>query len=286
MHRLNHVMCLLLIVYAISMAASAPAHAHGGGGQPVPAQGQGPKDPPAALAAVAFEQRLNQQVPLDLPFRDETGRSVTLREYVGQQSAILLPLYYSCETLCPLALDGLTRSLRPVPLEVGRDFGVIILSINPREPPSLAAKRKSEVLLRNGRPEGERGWHFLTGDETAIRAVTSAIGFRYTYDAKTDQYAHPAGVVLLTPEGKAARYFYGIDFPPRDLHLGLIEAADRKIATLIDQAVLYCYRYDALTGKYGLVVMNVVRLGGVLTVLALGAFLLVMFRRDRRTARL
>ncbi len=268
MHRLGQLSCLLLVVSAIFLVASRQAQAH--------------KDLPAAFGDVAFEQRLNQQIPLDLPFRDETGRTVMLRRYFGQRPVIILPLYYSCETLCPILLDGLARGLHPVSLEVGKDFEIITLSINPRETPSLAAKRKSEVLLHYGRPEAEAGWHFLTGDETAIREVTKAIGFRYTYDAKTDQYAHPSGVVILTPEGKTARYFYGIDFPPRDLRLGLIEAADRKIGTPIDQVLLYCYRYDALTGKYGLVIRNVIRLAGLATVLALGMFILLMLRRERR----
>jgi protein SCO1/2 len=237
---------------------------------------------PAIFSDLAFDQRLNEQVPLDLPFQDEAGRTVNLRDYFGTKPVILVPVYYSCTTLCPILLDGLARSLRPISFELGRDFGVLTVSINPRETPAQAAAKKAEVARRYDRPGMTNGWHFLTGGEASIQRLTRAIGFRYTYDAKTDQYAHPAGIVILTPEGRTARYLYGIDLPPRDLRLGLIEAAENKIGTVIDQVLLFCYHYDPVTGKYGLVVMNTLRLAGLTTVLALGASILMLLRRERR----
>lgn len=238
---------------------------------------------PPIFADVAFEQRLNEQVPLDAAFRDESGRAVTLRDYFGQRPVILVPVYYSCTTLCPLLLDGLARSLRPVSFEMGKDFTIVTMTINPRETPAQAAAKKDLAVRQYARPGVVEGWHFLTGEEASIRRVTQAIGFRYTYDAKTDQYAHAAGVVILTPQGRTARYFYGIDLPPRDLRLGLIEATEGRIGSPIDQVLLFCYHYDPLTGRYGLIIMNVIRLAGLVTVLILGAFIVVMLRRDRRT---
>jgi protein SCO1/2 len=237
---------------------------------------------PAIFNDLAFDQRLNEQVPLDLRFQDEAGRTVHLRDYFGTKPVILLPIYYSCTSVCPILMDGLARGLRPVAFDPGRDFEVVMVSINPRETPRQAADRKEQVLKRFERPGTESGWHFLVGDDVSIRPLMEAVGFRYTYDAKTDQYAHPAGIVILTPEGRTARYFYGIDFPPRDLRLGLIEAADNKIGTVIDQALLFCYRYDPITGKYGLIVMNTLRLAGLTTVLVLGTSILLMLRRERR----
>jgi len=172
--------------------------------------------------------------------------------------------------------------LKAVSFEMGKEFRVLTLSIDPREDPDLALRKKQEYLPRYGRPGGEEGWRFLTGAEPAIRQLTSAIGFRYAYDEKTDQFAHPTGIVLLTPQGKVSRYFYGIDFSPRDLRLGLVEAAAGRIGSPIDQLLLYCYHYDPLTGKYGLIMMNVLRLAGVGTVLGLGAYILLMLRRERR----
>ena len=238
---------------------------------------------PLVFNEVGFDQRMNEQVPLDAMFRDETGRTVRLGEYFGQRPVILVPVYYSCTTLCPILLDGLARSLRPVSFEMGKDFDVVTVTINPREKPAQAAAKEEQAMRGYGRPGAVNGWHFLTGEEASIRPLMKAIGFRYTYDEKSDQYAHAAGVVILTPQGRTARYFYGIDLSPRDLRLGLIEAADNKIGSPIDQALLYCYRYDLTTGKYGLIVMNVLRLAGLGTVLALGTFILLMLRRERRT---
>jgi protein SCO1/2 len=239
---------------------------------------------PPIFNDVAFDQRLNEQVPPDAAFRDETGRAVTLGEYFGRRPVILVPVYYSCTTLCPMLLDGLARSLRPISFEMGKDFDIVTVTINPRETPAQAAAKKDLAARQYARPGALVGWHFLTGQDASIRRVMSAIGFRYTYDAKTDQYAHAAGVVILTPQGRTSRYFYGIDLSPRDLRLGLIEAADNRIGSPIDQVLLFCYHYDPLTGKYGLIIMNVIRLVGLATVLVLGTFIVVMLRRDRRVA--
>ena len=260
-----------LIAWILLAAASVPTEAH--------------TNLPPLFKEVGFDQRLNEQAPLDLPFRDEAGRTVSLRDYVGSKPVILVPIYYSCTTLCPILLDGLARGLRPVSFSAGKDFEVIVVSINPRETSSQAAAKKEHVLNRYAGPGTAEGWHFLIGADPSIQPLMKAIGFRYAYDARTDQYAHAAGIVILTPQGKTARYFYGIDYPPRDLRLGLIEAAGGRIGTPIDQVLLMCYHYDPLTGKYGLIVMNMVRLAGLTTLLALGAFIFVMVRRDRLAAR-
>jgi len=238
----------------------------------------------AFLKEIGFDQKLGAQLPLDATFTDEMGRAVRLGEYFGQKPVIMLITYFSCTMLCPLLLDGLVRTLRPVSFDIGEQFTVLTVSINPRETPSIAASRKELYVQRYGRPGAERGWHFLTGKADAIHALTQAVGFRYAYDKKKDEYAHAAGIVIFTPEGKAARYLYGVEFSPRDMRLALIEAANNAIGNPVDQILLYCYHYDPLTGKYGVVIMNVLRLAGSATAVALGSFMVVMFRRDRRKA--
>jgi len=240
---------------------------------------------PDPLREVGIDQRLNEQVPLALVFRDETGQSVRLGDYVRTKPTILVLAYYKCPMLCPLVLDGLLKSLRALAFNVGDQFAVVTVSFDPRETPALAAAKKKEYLQRYARPGAADGWHFLTGQETAIRQLTQAVGFRYTYDAEKDQYIHASGIVVLTPQGKIARYFYGIEYAPRDVRLGLVEAAANKIGSPIDQILLFCYHYDPVTGKYGILIMNVLRLAGVATVLSLGTFVVVMLRRDRQKNR-
>ena len=261
--------CLPVLLWAIILAGlgSVPARAH--------------TTLPAIFNDVGFDQRMNEQVPVDLVFRDEGGQAVRLGDYFGGKPVILSLVYYKCTTLCPMILDGLVRSLTPLSFDVGKQFAMLTVSFDPRETPALATAKKGEYVRRYRRPGAADGWHFLTGEEPAIRQLTKAVGFRYLYDAKTDQFAHAAGIVILTPQGRTARYFYGFDFSPRDLRLGLIEAAANKIGTPIDQVLLYCYHYDPLTGQYGLIVMNVIRLAGLATVLALGTFIVVMLRRER-----
>jgi len=264
------------VAIGLRLVLAAPAAAHSGN---EPYQ----KDE-AFLKEIGFDQRLGEQVPLDLTFRDEVGAPVLLRSYFGNKPVIMLLTYYNCTMLCPLLLDGLVRTMRGIAFDVGKQFNVLTVSINPREGPVIASQRKELYIQRYGRRGAEDGWHFLTGQEASIRRLAQAIGYRYVYDAKKDEYAHAAGILLLTPEGRVSRYLYGVEFSPRDLRLGLVEAAAHTIGSPVDQLLLYCYHYDPLTGKYGLIIMNVIRVAGFATVLMLGSFMLVMFRRDHRAA--
>jgi protein SCO1/2 len=235
---------------------------------------------PALLRDIGFEQRLYAQLPLALEFRDETGKAVQLREYFSTKPVILILDYYQCPRLCPLVLDGLLASLRMLPFTVGEQFDVLTVSIDPRDTPAVAAAKKVHYLGRYGRPGAASGWHFLTGEPEAIQRLASAVGFQYAYDAAQDQFAHAAGIMIVTPQGTLARYFYGINYAPRELRLGLLEAAANTIGSPVDQLLLFCYHYDPSTGTYGLAIMNVIRLAGLVTVLGLGLFMGVMFRRD------
>jgi protein SCO1/2 len=235
---------------------------------------------PASLRDVAFDQKLDGQVPLDLSFVDEDGAKVQLRDYFGGKPVILNFVYYKCQDLCPLLLDGLVRTLRALSFDVGNQFNVVTVSFDPSDTPALTAAKKKDFLARYSRRGAEAGWHFLTGDRAAIEKITAAAGFHYTYDGATGEFAHATGIVLVTPTGKISRYFYGIEFSPRDLRLGLIEAAAARIGTPIDQLLLFCYHYDPVTGKYGLLITNVIRMAGVVTVFILGGFIFLMLRRD------
>jgi protein SCO1 len=237
--------------------------------------------PQSVVPDVGIEQNLNAQVPGELTFRDDTGSLVRLGDYFGARPTILVFAYYQCPMLCPLVLDGVAKALRVLSFDPGKQFAVVVVSFAANETPALAAAKKSEILQRYPRPGTEGGWHFLTGDETAIARLAHTVGFRYTYDQQHAQYAHAAGVVVLTPQGRIARYFYGIEFAPKDLRLGLVEAADNKIGSLADQLLLLCYHYDPTTGKYSALTMDAVRVGGALTVLALGGLIVVAGRRDR-----
>lgn len=237
------------------------------------------------LSHVGIEQRLNAQVPLDLMFQDDAGRAVRLGEYFDDAPVILALVYYQCSMLCPLRLDGLVSSLRALPFTIGDELRVITVSIDPRETASLAAAQKQAYLRDYARPGAGRGWHFLTGDEAAIANLAEAVGFHYAYDPGRDEYAHASGITVLTPRGKVSRYLYGIEPSPKDLRLALVEASAHKIGSLVDQVLLLCYAYDPATGGYSGLAMNVVRLGGVLTALALGAFVGTMWWRDVRRGR-
>ena len=199
-------------------------------------------------------RKLNQQVPLDLTFRDENGKTVLLADYFKQKPVILNFVYFKCQDLCPLLLDGVVRSLRALSFDLGNQFDVLTVSFDPHDDPPLAAAKKADLVEKYSRPGAATGWHFLTGDETSIQRLTQSVGFRYSYDAQTGEFAHAAGIIILTPQGRTSRYFYGIDFSPRDVRLGLIEAAAAKIGSPIDQLLLFCYHYDPLTGKYSLLV--------------------------------
>jgi len=230
---------------------------------------------------VSIEQKLNEQVPLDLTFRDESGQTVTLRQYFGKKPVLLTLVYYECPSLCGLVLQGLLKSLRVINYTPGEQFEIVTVSISPTETPELAAAKKANFLKEYGRQDAAAGWHWLTGDEKNIRALADAVGFRYVYDPKTKQYAHAAGIMLLTPSGKISRYFYGIEYSPRDLRLGIIDASQGKVGSLVEKVILFCYQYDPTTGKYGLLVVRLIQLGGLLTLLVLGGFIGTMFYRER-----
>jgi protein SCO1/2 len=240
--------------------------------------------PSRLLQKVGINQKMGAQVPLDLPFKDESGQDVTLRQYF-RKPVILALVYYQCPSLCNMVLNGILRSVKSIDLKEGADYEVVAVSFDPRETPEMAAAKKQTYLKEYKRPGAEQGWHFLTGPETSSKALADAVGFRYVYDALTNQYAHSSAIIILTPAGKVARYFYGIDYPARDVRLGLVEASTERVGTPTDQVLLYCFHYDPATGKYALVVMNVLRLAGVVTVVMLATFMIVMFRRDFRTAR-
>ena len=247
---------------------------------------KGVMSPPASvrppyLTNVGIEQHLDAQVPADLAFVDDTGRSVKLGDYYGKKPLILNLVYYNCPMLCGEALAGLSASMKMIKFDVGNEFDVVTVSFNPKETPQLAAEKKAEYLKRYGRPNAASGWHFLTGPPESINALTKAVGFQYQYDATKNQYAHATAIMVLTPKGRISRYFYGVDFPPKDLRLGLVEASQDKIGNAVDQVLLYCYHYDPAAGKYGAVVSNMLKIGGGLTILFVGGLILILIRLDR-----
>ncbi len=239
---------------------------------------------PAALRGVDFEQRLGADLPLDAVFTDSQGRERPLGDYFGDRPVLVSLVYYECPMLCSLVLNGLVSSLRAVDFDAGDAFDVVVVSFDSRETHTLAAAKKENYVKSYGRDDAAAGWHFLTGDEENIARLAEAIGFRWVYDEERDEFAHSAGVVVATPEGVLSRYFYGIEFPPRDLRLGLVEASDSKIGTFADQVLLFCFHYDPQTGRYSVATLNAVRAGGVLTVAAIAAFILMALRRERAQA--
>jgi protein SCO1/2 len=243
---------------------------------------------PSILQQVGIDQHLNQQLPLDLHFRDEAGRDVRLGDYFGKRPVILSLVYYRCPMLCGEVLNGLTSSLNVVTFRLGQDYDVVTVSIDPRETPNVATGMKTVYLHRYNQHTAQavQGWHFLTGTQDAIQQLTKTVGFRYVYDPRIDQYAHASGIQIATPNGRLSQYYYGIEYSPKDLRLGLIEASKNHIGTVVDQLILYCYHYDPSTGHYGAIVMRVLRLAGIATVLLLGGFIVVMTRRDMRAARI
>jgi protein SCO1/2 len=233
---------------------------------------------PPRLENVGIEQRLDSQVPPDLAFRDETGKSVQLGDYFGRKPLVLNLVYYRCPMLCGEVLAGLTGSMRMVSFDLGHEYDVITVSFDPNETPQTAASKKEEYLRRYGRAGAADGWHFLTGSADSINALTRAVGFQYQYDPKINQYAHATAIMVLTPQGRISRYFYGVDFPPKDLRLGLVEASHGKIGGPVDQVLLYCYHYDPATGKYGAIIANILQLAAGLTILILGLLLFILIR--------
>jgi protein SCO1/2 len=234
---------------------------------------------PAVLSNVGIDQILGAQVPLDLPFDDEYGRPVTLRKYFGKP-VILALVYYQCPSLCNMVLSGVLRSVKNLSMTAGDEYDIVAVSFDPRETPEMAAAKKASYVKSYDRSGAESGWNFLTGPQASSKTLAEAVGFHYAFDPLTNQYAHGSAIMLLTPEGKLTRYFYGIDYPARDVRFGLEEASNHRIGSPVDAVLLYCYHYDPSTGKYGLVIMNALRVAGLTTVAALATFMIVMFRRD------
>lgn len=236
---------------------------------------------PPDLSDVTIDQKLNSQIPLDLPFRDETGKAVRLGDYFQPGRPVLLNLvYYECPMLCTEVLNGMTSMLGVLKFDPGKDFEIVTVSFDPREKPELAAAKKKVYLKRYGRVGAEPGWHFLTGDQDSITKLTHAVGFHYKWDPRVQQFAHATAIMVATPDGRLSHYFYGVEYSPKDVRLGLVEASNEKIGTPVDEVLLYCYHYDPRTGKYGAVITRVVRLAGVATLVILGSFLLIMFSRE------
>jgi len=268
-----------LFAFALGLAFASTAFAQnmysGGGGIMAPSANV----KPPGLTNVGLEQRLNAQVPADLAFRDETGKPVKLGEYFGKRPLILSLVYFRCPMLCNEVLAGVEGSLKAISFNPGQDFDVLTVSFDPKDTPESATEKKAEMLKHYKRDGAAGGWHFLTGSQESIDALTKAVGFQYQYDNTTDQFAHTTGLMILTPDGKVAQYYYGVNFPPRDVRLGLIQASQGKIGTLADQVLLYCYHYDPKTGKYSAIINRIIQLGGGLTILSIGAVVLVLLRR-------
>ncbi len=235
---------------------------------------------PPALQNVGFEPPLNGQMPLDLAFRDETGRDVHLRDYFGQKPVVLAFVYYNCPMLCTQVQQGVVGTLRMLSFNPGRDYEVVFVSFDPRDTPAAGAEKKETALSHFRRPETASGWHFLTGSKESIDAATHAANFRYSFDAKTNFFAHASGVMILTPDGRISRYFYGVEYPGRDMRLGLVEASAGKIGTPIDHVLLYCYHYDPSAATYSTSILRIIRLAGVLTILCIVGGILFFRRRD------
>jgi protein SCO1/2 len=271
----------------VSFVLSAPQalHAQMGGGPATAGYKQEPGTPasqvPQVLREIGFDQNIDQRVPLDTTFRNEAGATVRLGDYFGKKPVVMVFAYYDCPMLCSLVINGLSSALGTMTLNPGADFEIVTVSFNPHDTPATATAKKAVYLERYKRPGAGEGWHFLTGDQPQIDRLTKAAGFRYAWDEATKQYAHPSGVIVLTPDGRLSKYLFGVEYGPRDLRLGIVEASDGKIGTPVDALLLYCYHYDPMTGKYGLVIMRTMRIAGAATVLAIGAFIFVMVRRER-----
>jgi protein SCO1/2 len=264
----------LAVVFAVS---SSGPHAEAAGDSPPLSNPQS-----GILREVTFAQKLGAELPLDRPFMDEQGAAVRLGDYFGQRPVLLVLAYYRCPMLCNQVLNGVLTSANALPFVAGGEYEIVVVSFDPTDSPATARSKHTAYTQRYLRGDG-RGWHFLTGAVDDIAAVADAAGFRFVYDEKSDQFAHASGIMVVTPEGKLSQYFYGIDYPTRDLRLALVEASARKIGTLVDQVLLICFHYDAVTGRYGLAVMRLVQAGGILTVLSIGAFIVRSLRKERQT---
>jgi protein SCO1 len=236
---------------------------------------------PALLHNVGINQRMNQQIPAGLAFRDEAGKTVHLGDYFGKKPIVLSLVYFNCPFMCTEVLNGELRAFQGISLDLGKDYEAVTVSFDPKDSPQAATVKKRIYEGLYGRKTSAGGWHFLTGDQDSIQKLTDSVGFHYAYDAPSEQFAHATAIMILTPEGRVARYYYGVQYPTRDVRLGLVEASNGKIGSPTDAALLYCYHYDPLTGKYGLLLVNVMRIAGVATVLVLGIFMWLMFRHEK-----
>lgn len=270
---------LFLLALVTLASASALAQAFNQGIMSPPASAR-----PPGLTNVGIEQHLNQQLPLDLAFVDETGKAVKLGDYFGKKPVVLSLVYYRCPMLCSEVLAGLEGSLRALKFNAGDQFNVLTVSFDPKDTPETATEKKALMLKAYKRPGAAEGWHFLTGSQQSIDTLTKTVGFQYEYDKKIDQFSHTTAVMIITPQGRIAQYYFGIEYPPTDMRLGLIQASQNKIGSLVDQVILYCYHYDPQSGKYGAIVSHVLQLGGGLTILSLGLLLTLLFRRGPNLA--
>jgi protein SCO1/2 len=237
---------------------------------------------PPALREIGFDQNIGQRVPLDVPFTDESGRAVRLGDYFGSRPVVLVFAYYDCPMLCTQVINGLASALDVLSLAPHRDFEIVTISFNPKDTPATASAKKAVYVQRYKREGASDGWHFLVGEQSSIDRVTKAAGFRYVWDEDTKQFAHPTGVIVLTPDGRLARYLFGIEYGPRDLRYALVEASNGTLGNVADALLLYCYHYDPMTGRYGFIIMRAIRLAGAATVIALGSFIAIMVRREKR----
>jgi protein SCO1/2 len=269
------------VLASVTVLVSAVVSAQEGGGlRPQP--GVPSSQMPVALENVEFAQRLNEPLPLDLAFVDEDGRQVRLGDYFSRKPVVLAFVYYECPMLCSQVLNGVTSALAALDEAVGRDFEVVAVSFDPRDTPIAAAAKKKSYVDRYNRLGSERGFHFLTGSEASVKALTAAAGFKYAWDEETQQFAHASGFVVATPQGTLSRYFFGIEYAPRDVKFALVESSAGRVGSVVDQVLLYCYHYDPKTGSYSFVALKAVQLGGALTLLALGGFVFVAIRREHR----
>jgi protein SCO1 len=273
-------------LYALAALLSTAALARAQNGElPMPQRLPPPTGAkPAILQNVGIDQKIGQKLPLDLVFKDENGRAVRLGEFFGARPVVMALAYYECPMLCTQVLNGMTGALKTLSFTAGKDFDVLVISIDPKDGFRLAADKKATYVAQYGRPESAAGWHFLTGSEASIKPLANAIGFRYAYDADLKQYAHPAAIYVATPRGVVARYFMGIDFAPRDLRLALVEASNNVLGSVVDTVLLLCYHYDPATGKYGAATMLAVRIGFIATVVAVLGFVFVSLKREQRTS--
>jgi protein SCO1/2 len=265
----------VVLAFALALLLARPTAAQ----FPDPMQNIGVR--PELLKDVSIDQKLNDQVPMNLMFKDEHGKPVMLGQFFTPGKPVILSLvYFTCPMLCTEELNGLDRSLKMIPMSIGKDFDVVTVSIDPSDQPIMAEAKRDLYTGMYGRPGAAAGWHFLTGENSQIKALADAVGYHYAYDAQSGQFAHAALIMVLTGEGKISKYFYGIEYPARDLRFGLEQASDGKIGSPVDQVLLFCYHYDPHTGKYGLVISRAVQLGGAVTLLGLGTLIFFLARGE------